>query len=221
MIASVSLISDLQKLFVEFNERHFGRQLIEPVFRVDVKKRFTFRFLPQKYEFVIGSMFVKLTWTQMWIEFFHEMIHMKNFFDGVTDHTANQYHNHEFADTALSVGFYVLKHPTKGWGVLEIDSPKMGEFQSPTSDAREYLELTFERTSFYSETLSLARRQIREATGKPKQFQLKYICNCPHPHNTIRSGRRPDGKHPLKATCNICHHPYKLAPSKDERLDTI
>jgi hypothetical protein len=56
-------------------------------------------------------------------------------------------------------------------------------------------------------TLERGKKEIRKAIkekGRSKVCFLKYECGCPPPHNSIRSGRRPDGSHPLKAVCMVC-----------------
>jgi hypothetical protein len=40
--------------------------------------------------------------------------------------------------------------------------------------------------------------------NRPKQCFLKYICQCSPPHNSIRSGRRPNGPHALHIQCLMC-----------------
>lgn len=211
------VLTAFERLFRFFDSRHFSG-LVMPTFRCDFRKKATFRFHPKTFEFVIGRSLLRLTHREALVDFLHEMIHIYNHAAGVVDHApVNQYHNQRFASAAHNVGFHVLKHPTHGWSVLSTEPPARGDQCLFADDD----DLAFLRGSLASAPLDLETfQETQRAIGREGGFvvrkvcQIKYVCKCPPPHNAIRSGRRPTGRHPLDVTCNLCHS--RFAPTTPE-----
>ena len=55
-----------------------------------------------------------------------------------------------------------------------------------------------------------AKKDVERIISKSKtrQYFLKYICNCPEPHNSIRSGRRS-----LNVNCGECGYKFVVFDS--------
>lgn len=209
------VLREFERLFCYFNKKLFAENLILPVFRFDPKKHFGFRFQGQikQHEFVIGMGLVDSDWLGLVNLFIHEMIHMNNYVHRINDHTVNQYHNQFFANGATRLGFYVLKHPSRGWSQIQLNGAGDGEILSPSKIDHDYLKKVIHLADFDGEIMRTILQQMKEVQSRPKkQFQLKYICRCSPPHNTVRSGRRPTGKNPLRVRCEICG--YTFLPEK-------
>lgn len=46
------------------------------------------------------------------------------------------------------------------------------------------------------------------ATRQKNRYFMKYQCKCKPPHNSIRSGCRPDGPNRLNIICKDCGQPF-------------
>jgi hypothetical protein len=65
-------------------------------------------------------------------------------------------------------------------------------------------------TEMNKAVLKKVKKEIASLPRKSdKSYTLKYECGCEPPHNSIRSGRRPDGPNPLNAMCMDCLTYYK------------
>jgi hypothetical protein len=218
-----ALIAELERLFDHFKGKLFsvschGTPRNRPVFRCDFWKKFSFRYSKETKYFVVGLGVKKLSYEELICEFVHEMIHWYNDSRGKSDCTPSQYHNQAFFRTATCLGFYVLKHPTRGWGLIQLSAPTSGtDYLPPNDEDRDYLSRLIDKFDFDHELFQLAKQEMRENSHlfTRKQCQLKYQCACPPPHNTIRSGRHPNGKYPLCIRCDKCGHHFKLADEDD------
>jgi hypothetical protein len=153
----------------------------------------------------------------------HEMIHIKNHQEEVQDCTTNHYHNKYFLNVALEVGMVVIKHKTQGWSITTTMLPRnvveRDFVRKPTSENREKCQKAFIAADL---DRNLFKRVCTEMRSKAKQekptktFFLKYVCNCPPPHNSIRSGRRPDGPNALNVHCENCHSKFICVSSVSE-----
>ena len=156
-------------------------------------------------------------------EYLHEMCHVYNFATDEIDCTSNQYHNKNFRGVALNAGFYVLKHKTQGCSITKFDLPVATSptglrvvdnktCWAPISAARKKLTSVLESLRVSEEVISNSRTEIRgliSANGPRKVCFLKYECNCPLPHNSVRSGRRPDGDNAPHIRCEDCGALFK------------
>jgi hypothetical protein len=88
----------------------------------------------------------------------------------------------------------------------------------PTRDAATRLGEVFALIKFDKTIFKQAKSEIRQQAkeDKPsKTYFLKYVCNCPPPHNSIRSGRRPDGPNALNIQCQNCHSTFVCVTELD------
>ena len=122
-----------------------------------------------------------------------------------------KYHNKHFLASANQVGLVVIKHKTQGWGITSTVFPR--NIVERTFIKRPLKNVIVRRNKVFQEiklnekllTESRVDLQNRIKNEKPvKTFFLKYECNCAPPHNSIRSGRRPDGPNALNIQCMNC-----------------
>jgi len=206
------LCLELQEAYQVLNRELFDGSLSSVNFSVLPKKKFSFKFLHEQNCIVIGGEFPKLDRCDILPQLLHEMVHIFNFQKNIEDVTANQYHTiKHFLPIALSVGLIAIKHKSQGWSITSPISPRNvveKEFvRYPELSAIKKRSDTFDSILFDKSLISKAQAEIklRAADGKPtKTFFLKYVCNCPPPHNSIRSGRRPDGINALNIVCMNC-----------------
>lgn len=190
------------------NERLFEGTLASPTFEKDLGRKCVFHFTPpNSYQY--GSEIVTAAADVVTADLLHTMIHAKNHASGVVDSTQNQYHNTHFLQEALRIGFCVVWHKSRGWSLTFPDpeeAGKLGKFRCPDDTANRTLRAVLAEVKFPKGPLATWQRGLAgELADKPKKtFLLKYICKCPTPHNNVRSGRRPEGDHPLDITCNVC-----------------
>lgn len=206
------VLSDFMRTFDHFNAKLFEGSLAACVFEPTTQK-FGIRYDLGDRVYRIGAGLARLTYRDILAGLLHEMIHAFNHQNGISDHTPNQYHNKAFALAALRVGFHVKKHQTRGWSLLSFKGFAGSEHLSPDEDDSEYLMNVVDRVSIDLDALTTFQQEITASVSSVtrKQFQLKYECACPPPHNTIRSGRRPSGRFPLHVRCDVCHSPFVLA----------
>lgn len=196
------------------NERLFDDTLASPTFEKDLGRKCVFHFLPpNNYQF--GSEMATATPIQIASDLAHVMVHAKNHAQGLVDCTHNQYHNTHFLQEALRIGFCVVWHKSRGWALTYADdaaAEKHDKHRCPDEGAKEMLRAALGAVRIPKALLTTWQRELAsELADKPKKtFLLKYICRCPPPHNTVRSGRRPDGDHPLNITCNACKSKFRV-----------
>jgi len=210
------LVQELERLFMHLNKGLFDGRFRLATHVVQPDKKVVFRFVgntPNSYYITVGGYFGKLkSFKEVLQEYLHEMVHISNWYDHVVDCTTNQYHRREYMDAALKVGFYVSRHKVQGWGITHIDQPRMKNTHSPDTEVAERLAALIESFSFNKEIFQNSRDEIKRLANTPRKVCfLKYVCQCSPPHNSIRSGRRPDGLYPLKIRCEDCNAFFVLA----------
>lgn len=204
--------SDLILAFDNLNLMLFEGKLNKVKFAFRVKKKCCIKYDCDNQIFYLGSEITDCDINDIPNLLLHEMIHAYNHQNIIKDVTANQYHNKHFLATALEVGLIVLKHRTQGWGIT-LDYPPRNvindsNIKTPDPQVLKKRIAAYNTIKFSESNFELARNyifeQIRSQNQPTKLFQLKYKCKCPEPHNSIRSGRRPDGNNPLTIRCLDC-----------------
>jgi len=210
------MIAELNKAYTTLNKKLFNGELPKPKFEVDISSKTVFRYRgEQRDEIIIGTGFVTIEKDEILDALLHVMIHVFNYRRGIEDCTTNQYHKLEFTEVALKVGLTVMKSPSRGWG-LTTSKKKHWEdkedVRHPHSVNVSRRHDAYRRVKFDADRLTAFQESIQQkidSTGK-KHFLLKYICRCPPPHNSIRSGRRPTGSNRLNIKCNKCGSKFKV-----------
>lgn len=218
-VEKLPVIVELERVFNLLNKQMFGGRLAIPTLTIQLEKKVVFRFVPESYYMLIGSKFIDCSSQEILEQLLHEMVHISNHADGVVDCTSNQYHNKRFLSAALEAGFYVFRHKTQGWGETHffVDDDVIG-VNTPKPDDLRRRERVFASLKLDKEVIEYAQTRMAkrlEETSARKVCFLKYICECPQPHNSIRSGRRPDGDHPISIRCNICKSNFVLAEGQE------
>lgn len=222
------IVSELERVYSILNEKLFGNKL-KPVKIVVArsqdypKRKVALRYFSETATLVVGSEFPKLEYADLPTAMLHEMIHIYNHQNGTIDCTTNQYHNKAFLSAALAAGLVVIKHKTQGWSITTTIYPRnvvaKDYISKPQKDATARREDAFACLKIDKAILKEAKADIRQKAKeeKPsKTFFLKYVCNCPPPHNSIRSGRRPDGPNALNIQCQNCHSTFVCATKLDD-----
>jgi len=218
-----SLIAELERIFGVLNQALFGGEL-EPVsFTLQPKKKVSLRWMPDVEGMIIGADFSKLEYGEIPGAMLHEMIHISNQQKGLPDVTTNQYHNKNFLEAALEVGLVVIKHKTQGWAITSTVYPRnvveRVYIKRPNKDAIRRRNDAFDSVDMDKAIFKAGRADMRDRvrSEKPtKTYFLKYQCNCPPPHNSIRSGRRPDGPNALNIQCLNCRSQFECVTELDE-----
>jgi hypothetical protein len=210
------IILELEKTFQILNDSLFEGKIKPVSFSVQIKKKTSLKWTSELNSIIIGGDILKLELKEIPGILLHEMIHIFNVQQQVVDVTTNQYHNKSFLQLALGVGFYVIKHKTQGWAITGTIFPRnviqRDYIKRPTKEKRKLRNETFNSIQFDVSAFKLGQADIREKIKleKPtKTFFLKYQCNCPPPHNSIRSGRRPDGPNALNIQCQNCRSQFE------------
>jgi len=151
------------------------------------------------------------------------MCHVKNHLNGTKDQTTNEYHNKRFVESALAVGLTVARCEKQGYftgtGLCKHCPNCNNECRmfKPSEAAMNALEGTYTAllekmgNGFLS-----GRQEVKEEDRVGRNYFLKYVCGCPSPHNSIRSGRRPDGRHRLNIICQDCQQYFTCVDYKGE-----
>lgn len=216
-VEKLPVVVELERVFNIFNKQMFGGRLVMPTLTVQLEKKVVFRFVPESYYMLIGSRFAACSLQEIEECLLHEMIHISNHSDGVVDCTSNQYHNKRFLSAALEVGFYVFRHKTQGWGetFFEVNKNSYEGVYSPNLEDLHRRERVVAGLKWNEEVIKYAQtrmgKKIKENSSRKLCF-LKYICQCPLPHNSIRSGRRT-----LKIWCEVCKSGFQLAEGQDKK----
>lgn len=205
------LVAELTNIFLVFNKFFFSNMLVEPVFHVQTKRKFSIRWVVDIKSFVVGSDFVKIKTDEIPDVMLHEMIHAFNSQNNIVDVTLNQYHNKFFVNIALQLGLILIKHKTQGWSITTRSYPRNVTeklfIKKPKIEKINLRESAFEKLNLNRDSLRISRKYIRDLikNERPsKNFFLKYECLCQPPHNSVRSGRRPDGPNRLNLVCQDC-----------------
>lgn len=203
------------EIYDAFNKGLFQRRLASVDFEPNLTRKAIVEFVvPNKLEVGVGV--ITASNRAVLDETLHGMIHVWNHNRGISDHTSNQYHNTAFKESALEVGMFVGLHKTRGYALTfshKKDAEKCSRWIAPTEQAGQALSsLMLTLLNNHREDLSSVRAHIADlrANRQPKVYLLKYVCKCVPPNNSIRSGRRPDGDHPLDITCNVCGAKFGL-----------
>lgn len=206
------VLREIARKFKLFNSYFFEDKITStPDFNFSLGGKYSFRFDPDSFQILIGKDFLNVSDESLIFDLLHEMVHVYNYVTGRIDCRSNKYHNNYFLEAATWIGFVVCKHPRRGWCLTGADvSPASAEVVFPHKN--KYLRLLdalkhmkFNRRAINRIKLDIESRKKRKNTV----FFLKYECQCPPPHNSIRSGRRPDGKKPLRIICKDCNSEFK------------
>jgi hypothetical protein len=140
---------------------------------------------------------------------------MYNFKRGVVDCRANQYHNKEFVTVASKVGLVCVRHRSQGW-VTTLETSNSNAIM-PQVSAIQHRSKVFNDVNLDKGILRRAKIYFGQLSKRNRQaiYFLKYECQCPPPHNSIRSGRRPDGEHPLNIMCLDCKGMFNCVDLED------
>ena len=212
LVMDKALVTPIRRAFRHFNEGFFHGELNEPKIRINPRKRGIFRFTPEPYALVIGEHFEDAIFREMLDNILHQMCHIRNFQKGVRDRTVNSYHNRKFLDSALKVGLTVIRHKTFGWVTTSYPVSCGEDVFLPTrrnNEKREQIYLSLSESCDKTVFEALKEKLNFDGSVPRKQFFLKYTCSCPPPHNSIRSGRRPESRRRLNAICGDCGEPFK------------
>lgn len=201
------LIEYVEEALSHFNSHLFNDKLPMPIVSIQTDKKFTFRFVPDSYHLLIGQKSTKLKQkVDFCEELVHEMVHISNHLQKKFDCTSNSYHNRLFLNSALETGFLVAKHDIQGWALTKSDVPygwRNKTIVFPKVSQNDLLKDAVEEFSLDVKDL-IKSTNFFNVLVKPKTCFLKYECGCKPPHNSIRSGRRPDGNNPLRIRCEDC-----------------
>ena len=205
------LISEIERASNLLNKLLFDDKIQPFQISIQIKKKVSIKWQVDIETLVIGVEFLQLEFNDILGVLLHELVHISNYQRGITDVTINQYHNKHFLASANQVGLVVIKHKTQGWGITSTVFPR--NIVERTFIKRPLKNVIVRRNKVFQEiklnekllTESRVDLQNRIKNEKPvKTFFLKYECNCAPPHNSIRSGRRPDGPNALNIQCMNC-----------------
>lgn len=197
------LVEQLEIAFDHINQKIYQGQLKLPAIVVQPDKKVLVKFVKDGFHLVVGGKFTTASRKQILSDLLHEMVHIHNHIFAVVDRSVNSYHNKEFQESALEAGLFVGKRNAQGWSLTSIDQINKSQI-APVEKASQRLHECLDRLPVDWDIVQSAQREIRKLLKSPKVCFLKYVCGCPAPHNSIRSGRRPDGIRPLHVLCNDC-----------------
>jgi hypothetical protein len=183
-----------------------------PTFVVNPKKNFIFRFEGEPFHIVIGSGFEKAVLREILDDLLHQMCHVVNHVARLRDTTIKDYHNRKFLNIALSVGLTAIKDKNYGWATTSDPQSTGKNVVFPPAEFNEKREEIFQDLAVEFNTSALTEAQEAIASlprRSSKNYFLKYTCSCDPPHNSFRSGRRPDGAHSLNVLCMDCLSLFK------------
>lgn len=208
-------IVELEQAFSQLNKFLFNGKIKKVPFSIHVKKKVVLRWVPESKTIAIGLDIAKLEFGEILGVLLHEMIHIVNDQADLPDVTTNQYHNKYFLQQALAVGFVVIKHKTQGWAITGTVFPRnvieRAYIKRPTRENVLKRVKAFDAIELDKNLFKELQNDIKGKTKleKPtKTYFLKYQCNCLPPHNSIRSGRRPDGPNALNIQCLNCRSQF-------------
>lgn len=214
-MADKTIGTELNRIYRILNDTLFDSKLkIVPIV-MQPKKKVSIRWQPDAESLILGCEFCNIEYAELAGLLLHEMVHIYNNQRGIDDVTTNQYHNKYFLQTALSVGLIVIKHKTQGWAITSTIYPRnvieKSYIKRPAKESWNARNKAFSLITLDQNAFKIAVRDIkdRNRADKPtKTFFLKYQCNCPPPHNSIRSGRRPDGPNAPNVMCKDCRSDF-------------
>ena len=210
------LISEIERASNLLNKLLFDDKIQPFQISIQIKKKVSIKWQVDIETLVIGVEFLQLEFNDILGVLLHELVHISNYQRGITDVTINQYHNKHFLASANQVGLVVIKHKTQGWGITSTVFPRniveRAFIKRPLKNAIVRRNKVFQEIKLNEKLLTESRvdLQNRIKNEKPvKTFFLKYECNCAPPHNSIRSGRRPDGPNALNIQCMNCRSKFE------------
>lgn len=217
-----SFVLEFEKAFATINENLFDSNLNKVPVTLQPKKKVGIKWHQQLKSIIIGEEFPYLAEHEINCQLLHEMVHIYNFQNDILDVTANQYHKKEFQKIAIQVGLIVVKHKTQGWGITSTIYPRNVidplHVKRPKAESIAKRNETFAKINYDQKALEFGRNEIisLSRSEKPtKTYFLKYECKCPLPHNSIRSGRRPDGSNPPNLLCLDCNTKVRCVTDTD------
>ena len=211
------MIGHLSRAYKSLNNCLFDGELNEVDFISNLSRRCIFYFAsPNTLE--IGFLFAKASKQEVIDDLVHVMIHVYHHMNHIDDYTPNQYHNRYFCEKALSLGLIVSCHRTRGWSLTYSDPNHKDligkeKVRLPNDECSKKLSVCLKQIFWSQPEFANFKAKLRKRLEeKPqKEYQLKYICVSCKPPVIIRSGRRPDGQHPLDVTCNLCKTKFVLS----------
>lgn len=217
------ICSLLHEAFNVLNQHLFKNELQTVGILFQPKKKIGIKYILDQKLIIVGSDFVNMGESAILGELLHEMVHIYNDQKGIIDVTTNQYHTTKyFLKGALSVGLVVCKHKTQGWSITSPIYPRnvtKKEFiHLPPPEILSLRKRVFASIELNKAVIKKTQSEIKMLLKdeKPtKTFFLKYVCNCPAPHNSIRSGRRPDGNNALNIVCQNCNSKFQCVSELD------
>ena len=219
----MTILTELERVFQILNNGLFDGKLQSVALSVQSKRKVSLRWMQDLESLVVGSDFPKLEYGEILGTILHEMIHIGNFQRGFTDVTTNQYHNKYFLQSALELGLVVIKHKTQGWAITSTVFPRnvveRVYIKRPSKESVKKRIEIFNSIELDKAVFKQGRADIREkirSEKPPKTYFLKYQCNCLPPHNSIRSGRRPDGPNALNIQCLNCRSQFECVTDLEE-----
>ena len=225
-LQALQLVSLKMKSFDDvfdfLNEKLFNSNLSKPTFKVDIAKKYAMRI--ENRHIVFGCEFVALNDYEIFLSLLHEMIHLTNNQNNLKDTGINQYHKKEFLKAGIKLGFFVIKHKSQGWSILSPIPPrnttnKILVKEPEFNDNKNLIDILSSINISKELRLSIKEIQTEILKNPPsKTYFIKYQCQCPEPHNSIRSGRRPIGRtqsHP-DAMCKTCKSDYMCVSTIDD-----
>jgi len=216
-----ALIKELQRSFEILNSKLFGGTLKTPDFVFIPKKKVVLRYITDTNQMVLGGDFGSVDVATLLVCLLHEMVHVGNFAKGVVDCRSNQYHNKEFMQSAVEVGLICVRHRNQGWVTVPTYLKGSKDAVFPTDSILTARIAAIDSIRFDKEILRQAKGALTQLTRRQRTaiYFLKYECSCPPPHNSIRSGRRPDGDHPLNIVCQNCNTKFFCVDLDDKEAD--
>lgn len=211
-----NLIQEIERSCDFLNKALFDNKIQPFQIAIQIKKKVAIKWQPDTETLLIGVDFLHLEYNDILNVLLHELIHILNYQRGIVDVTINQYHNKKFLEVANEIGLIVIKHKTQGWGITSTVFPRniieKSYIKRPLKKAIFRRNKAFEDLNFDKKTIDEARIELQNRIKheRPaKVFFLKYECNCAPPHNSIRSGRRPDGPNALNIQCLNCRSEFE------------
>ena len=209
------LVSEIERACDHLNKILFEYKIEPFQIAIQIKKKVAIKWQSDIETLVIGAEFLQLEFNDLLGILLHELIHILNYQHGIVDVTINQYHNKKFLEVANQVGLVVIKHKTQGWGITSTVFPRniteKAYIKRPLKKSILLRNKAFEDLNLNKKIINDSRIELQNRIKheKPvKTFFLKYECNCSPPHNSIRSGRRPDGPNPLDIQCMNCRSKF-------------
>lgn len=201
-------------LFDHFGAKLFGGAIRRPsTLYLDPSKLFSCKWMASSNAIVAGSSAI-LSCVGFHVDYLHELVHLHRYQrDGSQ---SGHYHDRFFGNDACSVGLYVRRHSTHGWSLTTIEPPDQPDRTlAPTAEARERLASVIQSSPMNAVWQGCATEvglALRQQTPS-KKFLLKYVCDCPPPHNSIRCGRRPGSPQAPDIRCNRCGGCFRCSSS--------